>query len=303
MRDIWGSSPKDVYVVGHNDQPGPETMFHFDGRNWRTTGFHVAEGGSVQRPVSLSGIYGFATNDIWAVGEHIYSNPTPPPNFLDSSLAIHFDGVRWLEHKLQGGRALRTVWGNSPTEVWAGGLAGTLYHYNGTIWKKTISSPQINFASVGGISSSEVYALGYRQDVAPYDTTTIVIYRFQPDKWTRIDSALIIGSGSIEAFGAAGIWSIDGKVYSYGKGFYRREGERWIKEFDFGLGVFRVGGSGRKNIFATGLGEVFHFNGTDWQRLTGIPQITSPLTGVWTDGKECFIVGNDGRKTYILHGK
>lgn len=33
MQDIWGSSPNDVYVVGHNDR-GFGKMFHFDGKQW-----------------------------------------------------------------------------------------------------------------------------------------------------------------------------------------------------------------------------------------------------------------------------
>jgi hypothetical protein len=109
MRDIWGSSPKDVYVVGHNDQPGPGTMFRFDGKIWRTTGFHAAEGGTVSGPVGFSAIYGFAANNVWAVGERIKSNRNPPPNFLDSSLVIHFDGNQWRELRFPRQRGLTSI--------------------------------------------------------------------------------------------------------------------------------------------------------------------------------------------------
>jgi hypothetical protein len=106
MRDIWASSPTNVYVVGHNDQPGPGTMFRYDGKSWKTTRFHVADGGTVSGPVSLSAIYGFGPNDIYAVGERIYDNPNPPYGFLDSSLIIHYDGVKWEDVKLKMGRML-----------------------------------------------------------------------------------------------------------------------------------------------------------------------------------------------------
>ena len=33
MQSIWGSSPSDVYVVGHNDG-GYGKMYHFDGKMW-----------------------------------------------------------------------------------------------------------------------------------------------------------------------------------------------------------------------------------------------------------------------------
>jgi hypothetical protein len=34
MYDIWGNSPNDVYVVGHNDRAFRK-MFHYDGSQWR----------------------------------------------------------------------------------------------------------------------------------------------------------------------------------------------------------------------------------------------------------------------------
>jgi hypothetical protein len=101
MGDMWASSPSDVYVVGHNDQAFGK-MYHYDGKGW--TPVNTPFGA-----IDLGAIYGFSANDIWAVGERIDYNPTPPPNFLDSSLIIHFDGSRWTEYKVIGGRHLQTV--------------------------------------------------------------------------------------------------------------------------------------------------------------------------------------------------
>ncbi|MBI5217140.1 MAG: hypothetical protein HY960_15395, partial [Ignavibacteriae bacterium] len=103
MQDIWASSPTDVYVVGHNDQNRGQ-MYHFNGVQWSPVKLLVIEGGGVTTgPIDLGAIYGFAANDIYAVGERIYQNPSPPPNFLDSSLIIHFDGRQWKEEVSQRG--------------------------------------------------------------------------------------------------------------------------------------------------------------------------------------------------------
>ncbi|MBI2428746.1 MAG: hypothetical protein HYV29_08130, partial [Ignavibacteriales bacterium] len=77
MMDMWGSSPTDVYVVGHNESPGPGTMYHFDGSKWSTTKFHSAEGGPISGALSLTSVYGFSKDDIWVVGERFYDNFSP----------------------------------------------------------------------------------------------------------------------------------------------------------------------------------------------------------------------------------
>lgn len=113
MDDIWGSSTRDVYVVGHGSGAS-RNMFHFDGNQW--TPVNLAFGASV-----LVAIYGFASNDIWAVGSRFESNPNPPPGSIDSSLLIHYDGTTWKEFKLNGGRFLLDVWGQASNDVWTGG--------------------------------------------------------------------------------------------------------------------------------------------------------------------------------------
>ncbi len=91
MLSIWGSSPSDVYVVGHNER-GFGKMYHFDGNEWTDVGLNPVQGGHIVGPITLEAIHGFAADDIWAVGEKRYTNPNPPPILLDSSLVIHYDG-------------------------------------------------------------------------------------------------------------------------------------------------------------------------------------------------------------------
>lgn len=100
------------------------------------------------------------------------------------------------------------------------------------------------------------------------------------------------------------LFSIKGIIYSSSaNGVYVKNGKDWTKVLDDGWVRF-MGGNDVNNLFAVGgLETIYWYNGSVWKRIT-VPDIgDTPLYGVWTDGKETFIVGNDGTRTYILHGK
>ena len=80
MRDVWGSSPNDVYVVGHNEL-GTYKMFHCDGHSWQRVMLAASEGGQISHPFALSAVSGFSSNDINAVGQRLDLNPTPPSEY------------------------------------------------------------------------------------------------------------------------------------------------------------------------------------------------------------------------------
>lgn len=309
MRDIWGSSSKDVYVVGHNDQPGPGTMFHFDGNKWRTTKFHAAEGGSIQGPVSLSAVYGFSANDIWAVGEHIYVNPNRPPNFLDSSLVIHFDGGKWTEAKNPKKRRLMSVWGASPNNLFIGGHEGVIMQYDGLRWTTQFLSPPAQLLYIGG-DANRLFAGG---GVTVGGPDTLMAFTNTGGGWQLLDRQFISDYYQSPRFGPSDFYSpAPGVYYSVGWGVFRWQGARWEMAQRTEIFMNDIYGTGSNNIFATGqFGKAYHWNGSDWALLT-LPFDKIPsdiwLTGVWTDGKEAFICGfGNGRGgvqvTFILHGK
>jgi len=135
MYDIWGSSPNDVYAVGHNSQ-NRGLMWHYDGNKWTNVHLITDEGGQIFAAIDLTSIYGFSSTDIYAAGSIIGYNPNPPPTFIDSSLIIHYDGTAWKQQNITSGQALRNIQGSSSTDIWASGIFNTLYHYDGINWKK-----------------------------------------------------------------------------------------------------------------------------------------------------------------------
>ena len=303
MFDIWASSEKNVYVVGFNDQ-NKGKMWNFNGDTWSSVPITSSEGGVIQGAFDLVGIYGFGANDIWAVGGKSTLNPNPPPNFLDSSLIIHYDGSQWREHPIQRGRSLQAVWGSSPSSVWAVGLAGTTYFYNGVNWEKRTIRDNIDFNGVIGSSSVDVYATGYKIDTQPIDSIHYYIFRFDGSFWTLRDSLIANTFPPQHKFGISGVWALsDAEMFSYGYGIYKKNSTGWTKIFDDGTLFGDMHGTTPNNIFAVGSDGVYHFNGTDWYQYPQFQVLPYPVIEVWTDGKEVFGLGTDGFTSFILHGK
>ncbi|MGA2624142.1 MAG: hypothetical protein ABSF91_09835 [Bacteroidota bacterium] len=317
MHNIWANSPKNVYVVGHNDQNRGQ-MYHYDGNHWSPVRLARSDSGNVIGAFDLSAIYGFSASDIYAVGEGIYPNPIPPPNFLDSSLIIHFDGNQWNEAYIKRRRYLADVSGSTNHNVWAVGWGtNSIYHYDGIQW--TGDSIQMSIP-IGGFfqiystsvfSDSEFYALAETHINNLAEDIYYLLHHYQ-GAWSLIDSA-IIEPGHIETkWGYSRLWKSPwGKLYSVGEGVYEWNQNQWISIFDSNISLIDIFGTSENNIFVVGqFGKIYHYNGTDWFQFTQFPPASISLTtewffGVWTDGQEVFIVGQDanGRNSIVLHGK
>ena len=312
MRDIWGSSPTDVYVVGHNDR-GFGKMFHYDGKEWKPVGLNYPiEGGAIEGPIDLSAIYGFSKNDIWAVGKRIDINPNPPPHFLDSSLIIHFDGKQWRDQTILRGRSLWSISGSAPNDIWTCGTDGTLYHFDGNTWRRgsvVVSVPTDGSFLLWDIqakSPSEVYMIGNVTQNALARITTFFLMR-KNGEWSLVDSFFTEPGRIAVKFGQNGLWvSPEGTLYSFGPHIFRWTGSSWVKVYETLDALKKMAGTSERNMFAVGiLGKILHYNGIDWYEFKELRNPNAVYSSVWTDGKEVFVAGffNDGSKTLILHGR
>jgi hypothetical protein len=309
MRDIWGSSPTDVYVVGHNDN-GYVNMFRFDGNSWKPVGLNPMQGGTIAGAFSLSAIHGFSANAIYAVGQRIYSNPNRPPNFLDSSLVIHFDGREWREVNRERQRGLTAIWGRAPTDLWTGGFDGVLYHFDGA----SFTADSLPFSegrretivySITGDASGAVYLLLYVAK-APEYRERFYFFTRPSGHWTLFDS--------VASSWRRKVWiSPSGSLFTIGYGVYKRVGNIWQNMQMDALTSLGIGGTGDDNLFVVGSsgvagfsGEAFHYNGTDWFQFKSLQLRNVQYAGIWTDGREVFIAGvtlGSPQKTIIAHGK
>jgi len=297
MRSIWGTSSKNLFAVGFNDDYRRK-MYHFDGVSWTPVKLSVAEGGFINIINGLSTVYGFSENNIFAVGSRYYDSPTGT-GYVDSSLIIHYDGSAWKESLVGRGAWLNVIWGADPNNVWAMGGIGSVFFFNGLEWTKIRMQDDIQFHAISGTSKDNIFSLAIKLDVMPYDSIMSILFHYDGYAWKEIDS----GYEFSRNFYRTSVWSLDeNNIFITGYGIYKKTGNDWEKIFDNGQLYSKIKGTSERNMFVV-YESVQHYNGTNWAELTMPIPPTFPLTDIWTDGKEVFIVGNDGNTTYIFHGK
>jgi len=308
MDDIWGSSHNDVYVVGHNSRAGKGVMWHYDGNKWTNSHLLTSEGGLISGAIELSAIYGFSGTDIYAAGERIIGyNPNPPPNFIDSSLILHYDGSSWKEEDIVSGNILTNIQGSSTNNVWAAGNFNTLYHYDGSRWTRdsVVINVPVNQAfhilSVGA-GNSGTYLTGHTSFVDLSDTKAYLLKR-ENSSWVKIDSS---GIYTYKLYRNS-----SGELYYAGpRGIFKNVGNQWTNVFTTNQYIADMSASSSDNIFAAGQGgqnKIYHYNGTDWKEIEELSLPDADYWAVWTDGTEAFVVGHiydaPYQKTVIWHGK
>lgn len=305
MQSIWGSSPENMYVAGDCDDIRGQ-LWHYDGKQWASiyNAFGVAYTPYV--------VYGFSTNDIWVAGGSWAGTGT-----LDSAFVIHYDGSSWNRINAYGGKAITTIWGRSPKDIWFGGLNGTLFHWDGvTVKRDTLpiyiplnADPFYQLSIYGKATDDETY---FMITDLTFQTHTYLFVRKQ-NNWSVIDS-------SLWGYSRAKVWvSEKGNIYETGSGgFFRWNGNSW----DNILGWFSGFTSGiealsesENNMFIVGWdfpevgkirGLVFHYNGDNFYLYENLRLDDVRFIDVWWNGEEVFIVGstfNFPQKSIILHGK
>lgn len=91
---VWGTGPEDVWAAGGT--AGRGIVMHSDGQAWTAV--------DTGAPAMLWWIYGFAPEDVYAVGE--------------GGLILHYDGSSWQRADSGTDATLYGVWGASADDVW-----------------------------------------------------------------------------------------------------------------------------------------------------------------------------------------
>ena len=73
---------------------------------------------------------------------------------------LHWDGVRWYPMPNPTTKALRAVWGTSPTDVYAAGEEGQLFRFNGSTWIPLESNTSQILLGLTGLPEGNVFAVG-----------------------------------------------------------------------------------------------------------------------------------------------
>lgn len=201
----------------------------------------------------------------------------------DSEMSPRITSWQLQESPLNWGR-LRSVWGSSPSDVYATGDTGTILHYDGTAWTSMPSGTVSDLNGLWGSSPSDVYAVGGSGTVLHYDGAA----------WRAMASGTTAGITGI--WGAS--WSSVFCVLSTGAVLHH-DGLAWSSIYGGpGYRLNAVWGSSSSDVFAVGDGGgIVHFDGTSWTPMTS--GTDACLKGVWgASPTDVYAAGSGGT---VLH--
>jgi hypothetical protein len=160
---IWGSTPKNIWACGRN------TLFHFNGSSWST--FHLF---NPVQGIQFTSLAGLSANDVYMPGYrndvvppvdttfyYLYHFDGSQWSVMDSSYVTPYDdvwnfgfivkaigssmysaGYRMFKKEegswviINDDPLIFSLGGSSSENIFAAGLLGAVYQYNGTDWKK-----------------------------------------------------------------------------------------------------------------------------------------------------------------------
>lgn len=186
--------------------------------------FHFVQSPDVAGNLNIiDGTAAINAGDIWAVG----FTSTPSPNFVDSPLAMHWNGTAWSMVTVPSPSAFsadfNSVVAISTNDVWAVGdyasdaLGTNVFtfaeHWNGTIWSNVpTANPGTTFNFLFGVTAvttNNVYAVGSESNGSANMT---LVEQWNGTSWvgltspnpTILDNELF----SVSAFSATDIWAV-----------------------------------------------------------------------------------------------
>jgi hypothetical protein len=302
-----------VFVTGEPGGAFTSTIFHYDGQTWSQQ--------FVQNGVTLNGVWGSSAVDVFAVG------PDPLGGFGYDGAILHYNGTTWSPMAARGlavGEVgLYSVWGSSPTDVYAVGEDFTglpnalVLHFDGSGWTRVLLPAtflRVLF-DVHGTSAQDVWAVGFN-DLgfnlrAPAERRALrvagavrqiqdaqgIILHYNGSGWTEFappELDLVFN----------GVWSVaPNDVFAVGQlgqaaAVYHFDGTAWapmavppVRQ------LLDVWGASGTDVYAVGDGTILHYDGSAWTEMQATDR---RLSGVWgSSAVDVFAVGARGT---ILHG-
>ena len=260
---IWGSSATDVWVGGTQ---GAGSLQHYDGASWSAmTGALPGD--------DIRSIWGSAPGNVYAVG---------------GSNIEQWNGTTWSD--LGGfGNALLYVWGSGATDVYVGGINGTLLHSTGGAFTQVASTGLGTeyVDAIWGSGPGDVYIGG--NTVRHWDGAA----------WSSV-SAGITSVRAMWGSSATDVW-----IAATAGAISHLSGGTWTAT-TLGTADFAgLWGSSASDVWAVNrTGEIYHYNGTTWT-LNSTLTTGNAYLNIWGSGpQDVWVSGTDpGFSTgYVHHG-
>lgn len=313
MDDIWASSPRNIYLCGHNSA-FMATLWHYQGAEWNRVDLfsHIESG-----PHILNEIHGFPGPEnygVWVAGERVV--PTDEGQLRGrKTMILYNDGQTWQEMDIKLDGRILSVHGDRFDNVWFGGDNGRVFHWDGTNWTSDV-------ISISGFEGLE-YEIN---KVRVFEGETFLQVRVEDDAnhrityffmrgiiggWEILDEMQTQIGNTTYHWGRSEIYSTDwGSIYSCHWQFYEwtNQWDLLIDESNFRSSIDDIMGSSSTSIFLVGWGGLAtHWNGVNLVTISVLDDVNMTYKGVWCFKDEAFIFGykntGDGEKTIIYHGQ
>jgi len=277
---IWGSSPANLWAIGHADE-SLNSLWHYNGTTWKRT--------SQQLGSNIQSIWGFDSTNVWICD-------SPGGNIF------HFDGISWQNagyYPYPGYNLslLNNIWGAKPDEIYIAGAASdqekgslaTLLYYDGSQWKY-VSIPEKKMFFVWIRQSKEKNYLYITAIESTQSGDIYNIFIYDGDKLDEICSSQE----------GAYAYEMNGKIYiCIGQKIYKHQNNQLVLWKDFSQTNFlgMLCGRNEKDFFGVASDGLTHYNGTD---LKTIYPTNLFINNIFVMEKDVYMICE---YRIIIHGK
>jgi len=251
--------------------------------------------GSKKLNAAVLGFWGMNTSNVFAVGGTLVPEG-------GQAMILQYNGDTWSRMPTPSGTpTLWWVYGLSAEDVWAVGEAGTILHFNGTMWAVIASGGAYTLWGIWGATPTDLWAVGGSVD----SSTPSTILHYDGSDWSEVP-----GVGQHDEFFFKVWGSAANDVYVIGDGgaLLHYDGKDWARlESGTTERLITVNGTGRNDVWVVGgLGNddiglfesvLLHKTESGWSRLDATDE---GLMGVCASGVEQPVLISGFRGVVLL---
>lgn len=307
---MWGSSPQSVWIAGFN-LAGQGELFNWDGTLWtRITpdlGFNY----------EVLSVFGFSENEVYTAGSRLIVDSI----LHTEPLILKYNGITWQKETVPIGSGLIYIHGSDPSNIWACGYYGSLYHKTGGVWQKLnfderkYLGPLSVAPELGPIyiaPNGEVFLMNKYYNYKVYgDTAMFYFSKYSNNTWQDLDSCRLVNVEGIATgykFGDRAMWGIsESEIYSASNwaGLFKFDGSKWLlTTWESRYEYKDVKGTLSNKVFVVGEhGTIKYFDGSRWLYMPGFMNKIVDFYSVMPFEDEIFIGAYQLGIGYAVRGK
>ena len=236
LRAVWVREIDDAFAVGDDG-----TALHYDGFAWS----HVTDLETLATTSPLIGIWGSSTGELFVLA--------------GNRKMFHFARDVWEQQTLASIRPLAAIGGQGPNAVYAAGLLGEVWSFDGTMWSSvTTGSTSEVYAGVWATAQNGVYLVGT-------DAGAGIVRHYNGSTWQKdftLPNNPLLG---VWGDGIADIYAIGAPDTATPLAHYKTT---WMPVTTTANGL-ALWGSSADDVFAAGPSGIYHYDGQAWDDRGG----------------------------------